>query len=46
MAEENEEIEEKIELSYLDLEDWDDMTEEQQYDWILNMLEHATRSDF
>ena len=46
MAEENEEIEEKIELSYLDLEDWDDMTEEQQYDWILNMLEDATRSDF
>lgn len=44
--EENEEITEKVEMTYLSLDGWDDMSKEEQYDWILNMLEHATRADF
>ena len=44
MAEENEEIEEIIEINYLDLSEYYSLSEEDKFKWIRNILEHAAEA--
>ncbi len=44
MAEENEEIEETIEINYLDLSEYYSPSEEDKFKWLLNILEHAAEA--
>lgn len=44
MAEENEDIEETIEINYLDLGEYYSLSEEDQLKWIRNLLEHVAQA--
>lgn len=44
MAEENEEIEETIEINYLDLSEYYSLSEEGKIKWIRNLLEHVAQA--
>ena len=44
MAEEDEDIEETIEINYLDISEYYSLSEEDKYKWLLNILEHAAKA--
>lgn len=39
--EENEEIETRIEINYVDLSEYSELSEEEKYKWLSNILDHA-----